>query len=70
MKKRRGGVANCWELSGGKWRSADAIIYITPPPSQVLTVITENADPSLVTQGLVNDKPCLVTAHQSVHNYS
>jgi hypothetical protein len=26
-----------------------------------LTVITENADPSLVTQGWVGDKPCLVT---------
>jgi hypothetical protein len=26
-----------------------------------LTVITEKADPSLVTQGWVGDKPCLVT---------
>jgi hypothetical protein len=26
-----------------------------------LTVITENEDPSLVTQGWVGDKPCLVT---------
>jgi hypothetical protein len=31
------------------------------PPHHALTVITENADPSLVTQGLVGDKPCLVT---------
>jgi hypothetical protein len=27
----------------------------------VLTVIKENANPSLVTQGWVGDKPCLVT---------
>jgi hypothetical protein len=26
-----------------------------------LTVITEKADPSLVTQGWIGDKPCLVT---------
>jgi hypothetical protein len=31
------------------------------PPRHALTVVTENADPSLVTQGLVSDKPCLVT---------
>jgi hypothetical protein len=28
-----------------------------------LTVITENADPRLVTHGWVSDKPCLVTVH-------
>jgi hypothetical protein len=26
-----------------------------------MTAITENSDPSLVTQGWVGDKPCLVT---------
>jgi hypothetical protein len=57
---RTGGVANHREISEGQQRREDAGVYIKAP-HQALTVITENADPSLVTQGWVGDKPCLVT---------
>jgi hypothetical protein len=38
------------------------LVYtLSPPTHHVLTVITERADHSLVTQGWVADKPCLIT---------
>jgi hypothetical protein len=36
-------------------------VYALKPIRHVLTVITENEDPSLVTQGWVGDKLCLMT---------
>jgi hypothetical protein len=66
-EKQTGGVANHWETSGGWRRKMDANVYIKALPHHVLTVITENADPSLVTQGCVSDKPCLVTVDTRVY---
>jgi hypothetical protein len=37
------------------------LAFAVKPPCYALTVITEKAGPSLVTQGCVGDKPCLVT---------
>jgi hypothetical protein len=54
------GMANHQEMSGYWWKTGDASIAIKAS-HHVLTVITEMADPSLVTQGCVGDKPCLVT---------
>jgi hypothetical protein len=44
--------------AGGKGRTPGSTLK---PPHHALMVITENADPSLVAQGWVCDKPCLVT---------
>jgi hypothetical protein len=41
--------------------------YTLRPPHHALTIITENVDPSLVTQGWVGDKPCLVTVGTGVY---
>jgi hypothetical protein len=59
-EKQTEGVANCRETSEGRRRGANAGVY-SKAPHHALTVITENADPSLFTQGLVGDKPCVVT---------
>jgi hypothetical protein len=53
-------VASCRETSEGRRKRVNAGVYIKAP-HHALTVITENADPSLVTQGSVGDSPCLVT---------
>jgi hypothetical protein len=45
-------------VAGGKWRTP---AYTSRPPHHVLIVISERADPSLVTQGRVGEKPYLVT---------
>jgi hypothetical protein len=58
-------VANLRQTSGGRRRRANAGIYIKAP-HHALTVITENADPSLATQGWIGDKPCLVTVDTTV----
>jgi hypothetical protein len=60
MKKQTGGVANNRETSKGQRRRANASVCIKAP-HHTLIVITENTDLSLVTQGWVGDKPCLVT---------
>jgi hypothetical protein len=39
----------------------DTGVYIKSLPHHALTVITERTNPSLVTQGWVGNKPCLVT---------
>jgi hypothetical protein len=52
-EKRTGAVPNCRETSEGRWRRANAGVYINHP-HHALTVITGNADPSLVTQGWVS----------------
>jgi hypothetical protein len=59
-KKGVGGVANSQETSEGRRRRAKPSVYIKALHHS-LTIITENADPTLVTQGKVGDKPCLVT---------
>jgi hypothetical protein len=59
-EKRTGGVANYRETSEDQRRIALASVYIKVP-HHALTVITENADPRLVTQGWEGDNPCLVT---------
>jgi hypothetical protein len=41
--------------------------YALKPIRHAFTVITENADPSLVTQGWVGNKPCLVTAYTGAY---
>jgi hypothetical protein len=56
MKKRTGGVSNRRKTSKGRRRRADAGVCIKSP-HHALTVITENANPSLVTQGWFADKP-------------
>jgi hypothetical protein len=53
-------MANHREMSRGRWKRVDAGVYIKTP-HHALTVITEKGDPSLVTQGWVGDKPCLMT---------
>jgi hypothetical protein len=55
--KQTVGVATSQEMNEGRQRRADAL----RPSHHALTVIMENADPSLVTQGWVGDKPCLGT---------
>jgi hypothetical protein len=59
-KKRTGGVANNREpaRAGGEGRT---LAYLLRPTHYALTAITENADPSLVAQGWVGEKPCLLT---------
>jgi hypothetical protein len=37
--------------------------YALRPEHHALTVITKKADPSLVTQGCVGDKLCIMTIH-------
>jgi hypothetical protein len=64
-EKRTGEVANNREKSEGRRRRARADVYIKAP-HHALRVITENADPSLVTQGWVGDKQCLVTVDTSL----
>jgi hypothetical protein len=54
-------MANCQEMSGGQRKRAEISIYIKAPPHHMLTGIMEQAGPSLVTQGWISDKPCLVT---------
>jgi hypothetical protein len=53
-------VANGRESSEDRRRGEDASTC-SKAPRDALTVFTEKADPSLVTQGWVGDKPCLVT---------
>jgi hypothetical protein len=48
------------ETSEGRRRIAKAGVYIKVP-HHALTVITGNAHTSMVTQGWVGDKPCVVT---------
>jgi hypothetical protein len=50
--------------SGEGWMPVYAL---KPPPHHALTIIMVNADPSLVTQGWVGDKPCLVTVDTGVY---
>jgi hypothetical protein len=54
-KKRTRGMANRWETSDDRRRRADTGVC-TKAPQHALTVIKENANPSLVTQGWVGDK--------------
>jgi hypothetical protein len=58
---RTGGMADYWETSGGRQKRADTGEYIKAPHHHALTVITGRAGPSLVTEGWVDDRPCLVT---------
>jgi hypothetical protein len=53
MAKRR-------ETRGGRLRRTDGDEYIKAR-FQTLSVIMEKVDPSLATQGSVDDKPCIVT---------
>jgi hypothetical protein len=50
-EKRTGWVANFRETSEGRGRRAIAGVYIKAPPHPALTVIKENENPSLGTQG-------------------
>jgi hypothetical protein len=57
MERRTRGVANRREMSRCRRKRAEASVHIkTPLPG---AVITERADPSPVTNGWVNDTPCL-----------
>jgi hypothetical protein len=53
-------VAN-YQETGGLAEKRPMPVYTLRTPHHALTNITENTDPSLVTQGWVGDKPCLVT---------
>jgi hypothetical protein len=44
--------------ASGKWQTPENTLSLM---HHMLAVITENTNPSLVTQGWVGDKPCLVT---------
>jgi hypothetical protein len=57
-KKRTEGLASCWETSECRRRRGKEGLYIKAPHN-ALTVITENSDPSLVTQVWASDKTCL-----------
>jgi hypothetical protein len=51
-------------MSGNGRGPAEKGVHIAnklSPLRHALTVVAKNADPSLVTQDLVGDKPCLVT---------
>jgi hypothetical protein len=61
MKKQTGGVANRRETSKGRRRRVDAGVCIKASPPSRADSHHEKVDPSLVTQGCVGDKPCLVT---------
>jgi hypothetical protein len=50
-------VATGWEMSEDWRRGADAGMCSKAPCYALTTIITEKADPSLVTQGWVGDKP-------------
>jgi hypothetical protein len=54
-------MANCREMSRCQWKRGNASIRIKAPHHHALTIIMERADPSLVTQGWIDDKPCLMT---------
>jgi hypothetical protein len=53
-------MAYCQEMSGVQWKRVDVGVYIKAP-HHALTGIMEHADPRLVTQGWVGDKPCLMS---------
>jgi hypothetical protein len=59
-ERQTGWMVNHREMSRCRRKGKDAGVYIKAS-HRTLTVITERADPSLVTQGWVCDKPCLVT---------
>jgi hypothetical protein len=59
-------VANCREKAR-PGREGWTPAYTLRSPHHALTGITEKADPSLVTQGWVGDKPCLVTVDTGAH---
>jgi hypothetical protein len=60
MVTENGGMAKHWEMSGCRCKRANASIHIKAS-HHVLTVIMARADPRLVTQGWVGDKPCFMT---------
>jgi hypothetical protein len=59
-------MANCQEKIGCQWKRGDASEHIKAP-NQALTAIMEGASPSLLIQGWVGDKPCLMTVDIGVY---
>jgi hypothetical protein len=66
QQRRAGGVANRRETGDCRQKRRNAGINIKVI-HHVLTVITERHDPSLVTQGYVDDNLCLVTVETEAY---
>jgi hypothetical protein len=63
-KQQRNNQQEGWPTVGKRARAGGegrTPAYTVRPPNHSLTVIMENTDLSLVTQGWVGEKPCLVT---------
>jgi hypothetical protein len=59
-ERQTGRMTNSRNMSRCQWKRGNAGVYIKDP-HHALTVIMERADPSMVKQGWVGDRPCLVT---------
>jgi hypothetical protein len=65
LQRRTGRLANRQETNRCQWKSVEASVLIKAPPPRA--VITERANPRLLTQGCFCDKPRLMTINTKAY---